>query len=197
MAPANPCKLYSPGLYTGGILVKTETALFKPGLYYINGGGFQNQALGDMLMATGFAPDPNTGAGMVVYNTGAGTFDVGANSKATLVGSDPTSIYKSILFFEDRNGPANTGVGASAEHRFGGGGAVFLKGTIYISNSLAIMKATPGQYQRVLLQGTPGSTTKIVGEIIVSALKMGGNAGIIMQLDPTATLHIRQVALVK
>ena len=148
-------------------------------------------------MATGFASDPSTGAGMVVYNTGAGTFDVGANSAANLVGSDPTSVYKSILFFEDRSGPANTGVGASAQHKFGGGGAVFLKGTIYISNSLSIMKATPGQYQTVLLQGTPGSTTKIVGEIIVSALKLGGNASITMQLDPTATLNIRQVALVK
>ncbi len=72
-----------------------------------------------------------------------------------------------------------------------------LKGTIYVSNSLAVMKATPGQYQSVLLQGNPTSGTLIIGEIIVSALKLGGNAGITMQLDPTATLHIRQVALVK
>ncbi len=67
---APPCQLYSPGLYTGGILVKNENALFKPGLYYIDGGSFQNQANGTMLMATGFASDPNTGAGLVVYNTG-------------------------------------------------------------------------------------------------------------------------------
>lgn len=148
-------------------------------------------------MATGFVADPDTGSGMVVYNAGTETFDVGANSSANLIGADSGSIYKGILFFENRNGPANTGIGSSAEHRFGGGGSVTLKGTIYISNSLSVMNATPGQYQRVLLQGTPGSTTRIIGQIIVSALKMGGNAGIIMQLDPTATLNIRQVALVK
>jgi Flp pilus assembly protein TadG len=197
VAPPKPCKLYSPGLYAGGISIQNETAVFKPGLYYMEGGGFKNRSNGMMVMATGFASDPNTGAGMVVYNHGAGTFDVGSNSAANLVGSDAGSIYKSILFFEDRNAPANTGVGGSDEHRFGGGGEVFLKGTIYISNSLSVMTATAGHYQNVLLQGTPGSNTRIVGEIIVSTLKMGGNAGITMQLDATATLNIRQVALVK
>jgi hypothetical protein len=196
-SPANNCQLYSPGLYTGGIDVQNETALFKPGLYYIDGGGFKNSANGRMLMATGFPADPATGAGMVVYNAAGGTFDVGANSSASLVGSDAGTIYKGILFFESRTGPANTGIGASDEHRFGGGGSVTLKGTIYITNSLPVMTTTPGQYQRVLLQGTPGSTTRIIGQIITSALKMGGNAAIIMQLDSTATLNIRQVALVK
>jgi len=197
IAPAKPCKLYSPGAYATGINVQNETAVFQPGLYYINNGGFKNSANGLMLMATGFAADPDTGAGMVVYNAGTGTFDVGSNSAANLVGSDPGTIFKGILFFENRSGPANTGVGSSDEHRFGGGGEVILKGTIYITNSLAVMNATPGQYQSVLLQGSPGSTTRITGQIIVSALKMGGNAGITMQLDPTATLTIRQVALVR
>jgi hypothetical protein len=196
-SPLKPCQLYSPGLYATGIDVQNETAVFKPGLYYISNGGFKNRSNGVMLMATGFASDPATGAGMVVYNAGSGTFDVGSNSAATLVGSDIGSIYKGILFFENRNGPANTGVGSSDEHRFGGGGEVFLKGTIYITNSKAVMDATPGQYQSVLLQGTPGSNTKIVGQIIVSALKMGGNAGINMQLNAAASYNIRQVALVK
>ncbi|HUS06577.1 MAG TPA: pilus assembly protein TadG-related protein [Bryobacteraceae bacterium] len=191
------CYLYSPGLYTGGILVKNETAVFKPGLYYMDGGGFKNESNGLMLMGTGFASDPSTGAGMVVYNTGVGTFDVGSNADASLVGSDVTSIYKGILFFNDRNGPANTGIGGGAdEHKFGGGGASTFKGTIYIHNTVAVM-SDPTHFQRVLLQGNPGSTTKVIGEIIVNALQLGGNPAILMQLDATALLNVRQVALVR
>ena len=72
-----------------------------------------------------------------------------------------------------------------------------MRGTIYITNTRTIMQATPAQFQTVLLQGTPGSTTTIRGMIIVSELELGGNAGITMQLDPDAHLHVRQVALVR
>ena len=151
-------------------------------------------------MATGFADDDDTGPGMMVYNTGNGTddtFDVGANSEAQLVGSCSTltcDTYKGILFFQDRTSAAHTG---NKAHRFGGGGAVSLVGTIYVTNSLAIMTATPAKYQEVLLQGTPGSNTSITGEIVASALSLGGNATIQMFLDPSQVLHIRQVSLVK
>ena len=70
-------------------------------------------------------------------------------------------------------------------------------GTVYVTNSLAIMTATPGQFQNVLLQGTPGSNTVITGEIVASTLTLGGNAGITMFLNPAEVLHIRQVCLVK
>jgi hypothetical protein len=199
-APPKACKLYSPGLYTGGIEVKNETGVFKPGVYYMQSNGFKNAANGLMLMATGFADDPDTGPGMLVYNTGNGTgdsFDVGANSEAHLVGSCDTLTcdrYKGILFFQDRTSAAHT---ASKSHKFGGGGAVSLIGTIYVTNSLAIMTAAPLQYQEVLLQGTPGSNTTITGEIVASTLSLGGNAGIQMFLDPAQVLHIRQVSLVK
>src|SRR5205085_302279 len=114
-----------------GISVKNETAVFKPGLYYIGGGGFGNGANGVMLMSSGFAPDAATGAGMVVYNSGAGTIGLGANSDATLTGSDATSQYKGILFFQDRAASAQT-------HTLGGGGNIVLTGAIYLTNSLAV-----------------------------------------------------------
>ena len=127
--PAAQCTLYSPGLYTN-LIVKNDTALFKPGLYYISGGqGFGNAANGNMLMATGYPADPNTGSGMVVYNTGTGIFNIGANSNAHLVGADNKSFYQGILFFEDRNAVALT-------HSLGGGGSIILTGTLYMTNSL-------------------------------------------------------------
>jgi hypothetical protein len=199
-APPKPCVLYSPGRWPTGITVKSETGVFKPGLYYIQSGGFHGDSNSLMLMATGFPNDPVTGQGMVVYNTGsndADIFEVGANGSAFLTGAPNNSIYKGILLFEDRATGPNTGVGGDKSHKLGGGGAMTLVGTIYITNTKAIMQATPGQYQTVLLQGNPGSETLIIGEIIASKLQMGGTAAIKMTLDPAYALNIRQVALVQ
>ncbi len=202
-APAKPCKLYSPGLYTSGIAVSNETAVFKPGVYYMQSGGFQNGANGAMWMATGFADDSDTGPGMLVYNTGnanGDVFDVGANSEAHLVGSCNTLTcdrYKGILFFQDRTSGGHTGIGGNKGHKFGGGGALSLVGTVYVTNSLAIMTPPGGPYQNVLLQGTPGSSTVITGEVTSSTLNLGGNATIQMNLNPSEVLHIRQISLVK
>ena len=138
--PVAECTVYSPGLYNS-IIVKNDTALFRPGLYYINGSkGFGNAANGNMLMATGYPPDPQTGSGMVVYNTGAGIFDIGANSTAHLLGSDNNSFYEGLLFFQDRDAVAQT-------HSLGGGGDIVLTGTLYMTNWLTVMQNQPSQYQ--------------------------------------------------
>lgn len=189
-APLKPCMLYYPGLYPSGIEVKNETAVFSPGVYYMESGGFKNAANGDMYMCSGCPDADITVQGMMVYNTGGGVFEVGANAGAHLVGAPITSIYKGILLFNDR-------AAATAEHRLGGGGELSLKGTIYITNTKALMQGSPSTYQTVLLQGTPGSETLIEGQIITSVLRMGGNAGIEMRLDSGANLKVRQVALVR
>jgi hypothetical protein len=190
-SPPKACNLYSPGWYNAGIDIQNETAVFKPGVYYNTTHGFSNHANGLMVMATGFPADPLTGSGMLVYNTGAGTtFNVGANSSASLVGSDSGTAFKGILFFQDRSS-------AAASHSLGGGGNLTLLGTIYITNTLALMKANAAQYQSLTLQGNSGSSTLIKGEIIASSLALGGTPNITMNLNPNATLHIRQVALVK
>jgi hypothetical protein len=197
-SPLKACQLYSPGYWAGGIEVKNETAVFQPGIYYIDGAkGFVGAANSVMLMATAGVPDSITGTGwtanMMVYNTGTGQFDVGANGAVSLVGSPNNSAYKGILFFEDRTAPAN--IGNSNSHKLGGGGAISLVGTIYVTNTLGIM-SDASHYQELRLQGTPGSSTLIQGEIIAGALTLGGNAGIQMNLNPDAILHVRQVALV-
>jgi hypothetical protein len=206
--PAASCTLYHPGNYPSGINVKNETAIFLPGLYYMSRGGFANAANGDMHMATGLAVlnDPVTGwsAGhMMVYNTGNSTgdiFDVGANSGANLAGSPLGSCpacnpgywdYKGVLFFQDRSSTiSHTG---SKSHQLGGGGNITLQGTLYMVNS----SPTASTYQNLRMRGHAGNTTLIIGEIIVNTLDDSGSPNITMQLDPTARLHIAQVALVK
>jgi hypothetical protein len=137
------------------------------------------------------------------YNTGlpgdptnAGRIDISANGGANLVGScgawtpcvgDTT--YKGILFFQNRNTVAQT-------HTLGGGGAMTLQGTIYLTNTIDIMSATSSQYQSLTLQGGSGSGTKIQGEIIVGSLALGGNGSITMNLNANRYLLVSQIALV-
>jgi hypothetical protein len=196
-SPKKSCQLYHPGLYPTGINGDNHTPVMMPGIYYVQSGGVKCHNNCDMYMATGFtdgAAYTNTGwtGNILIYNTGTGTFDLGANGSINLVGSPTTSAYKGILLFEDRAAPANTGKNA---HSLGGGGTMFLSGTIYITNTLATMQADATHYQEVDLQGTSGSSTTIQGEIIVGALGMGGNGGITMNLT-SVDLPVNQVALV-
>jgi Flp pilus assembly protein TadG len=187
VCPVAYCTLYSPGSYSG-IDVKNETALFMPGLYYISTGGFVNEANGNMLMAAGYPSDPETGSGMVVYNTGSGIFDLGSNSNAHLVGSDNTSFYEGILFFQDRDAAAQT-------HNLGGGGAIVLTGTLYMTNWRTVMESQPSQYQTLNLGGNAG--IQINGSIVVSALNMSGTSYVTFNLTAGANLLTRRAGLVR
>jgi hypothetical protein len=152
-----------------------------------------------MNMATGFT-DTYTGTGwtgnVMFYNIGlpadptsAGRFNIAANGGSSLVGSPPSSIYKGVLFFQNRNTVAQA-------HTLGGGGAMTLQGTIYLTNTIDIMSATSSQYQSLTLQGGSGSGTKIQGEIIVGSLALGGNGSITMNLNANRYLLVSQIALV-
>jgi Flp pilus assembly protein TadG len=195
------CQLYTPGLYAGGINVSNQTPVFMPGIYYLQGGGLSCGANCSLTMATGFtdgASGTNTGwtGNVLFYNTGStaqptnsGSISIGANGSVNLVGSPSGSAYKGMLFFEDRAADAQS-------HSMGGGGAMTLVGTIYLTNTLATMTATSAHYQALTLQGGSGSGTLVQGEIIVGTLTMGGNGGITMDLNPNASLVVQQVALV-
>jgi hypothetical protein len=189
--PANPkkgCNLYSPGLYSSGISIKNETAVFKSGVYYLQGGGFGNAANGDMVMATGFPNDPATGAGMMIFNTGNGTLAITANATATLTGADNNSTYKGLLFFQDRTATART-------HTLGGGGAITLTGTIYLHNTVATMAADASHYQTLSMGGN--SSITINGLIVVNALSMSGTPDVRFNLAGSPTLAIRQISIVR
>ena len=198
-SPTKACMLYSPGLYPSGINGKLQTVIFKPGIYYIQTGGVGCSANCDMYMATGMPADGSTGTNtgwtqnMMIYNSGTGSINLGANGNVALTGSPSTSSYLGILLFEDRSAAANIGKNA---HSLGGGGGLSLTGTIYLNNPLATTLADATHYQELDLQGNPGSSTYIQGEIIVGALHMGGNAGILMNLNSNATLNVREVAMV-
>jgi hypothetical protein len=202
--PSSSCQLYSPGIYSTGIDGGGQDNLFKPGIYYLQGStGFKCDAVCTMNMATGaaIAADSTTttwAAGhMMVYNTGTGLFTLTANGSINLVGAPAGDAnYPSILFFQDRGSVANVGTNKNTGHMMGGGGGLTLVGTLYITNTRATMLADSTHYQRLNLQGTPGSGTKIEGEIITDVLDLGGNGGITMNLN-NASYTISQIALVQ
>ena len=71
-----------------------------------------------------------------------------------------------------------------------------LVGTIYLTNTLAIMNADSTHYQELDLQGGSGSGTLVQGEIIVGTLQLGGNGSIAMNLSSTVTYTVSKIALV-
>jgi Flp pilus assembly protein TadG len=194
--PKKPCELFYPGKYATGFDGKGKTPILAPGIYYIQSNGVDCTANCNMYLATGMT-DTTTGTGwngtvlgggVMFYNTGGGTFHLGSNGNVNLIGSLATGPYKGILFFQDRTAPAAT-------HSLGGGGAMTLLGTIYMTNTKATMLGTASHYQELDLQGGPGSSTYINGEIIVDSLQLGGNASITMNLNNSSVL-INQIALV-
>jgi Flp pilus assembly protein TadG len=210
--PANAvggsCRIYRPGSYASGIQVKSTTGYFYPGLYYIttadsgnNATGFQAASNSDMEMlssVTGCGGVASSGSadfsngGMVVFNGGAGIFDVGSNGQANLLGPNngTGTNYEGILFWEDRTLTPN-----AMTHKFGGGGAMQLTGTIYIN--MQPSSVTDTKYHLVQVSGNSSSNTKILGEIISNAILLKGGGTIQMVLNSTLVPQVRQVALVQ
>src|SRR5262249_49914344 len=152
-------------------------------MYMCSGGACVNPGLTGNL---------GTGAGMMVYLHNNGTqdanFNVGANSNATLVGSDNSSTYKGILFFGDRNSKNHRGQGSNKFHSIGAGATVSLTGTIYSVNTAGL--TTDTYYQDVNFGGNASGNTTVRGEIIVSALSMSGGGTLTMQLNPSYKLPV-------
>ena len=201
--PSSSCVLWSPGKYTSGIDGTGQDNLFKPGIYYLQGStGFKCDAVCTMNMWTGTGTDITTGTGwssghMMVYNTGTGLFTLTANGSVNLTGAPANDAnYPSILLFQDHGSVANVGTNKNTGHMLGGNGSLTLIGTLYFTNTRATMLTTSGHYQRLNLQGTPGSGTLIEGEIIADVLDLGGHGGITMNLN-NAAYTVNQIALVR
>ena len=208
------CQEYLPGLYASGVTVKNNDAIFDPGIYYIQSGGFttKNAAVKMCPSPSVCAADTNTANGMLVYDTGAasggcdvtGGFTVDTGSNDTLLGAGltasnlsaaPVAPYYGILFFEDRNACAHTG---NNSHTIGQGtGQICVIGTMYITNTLPIMTADATHYQAVDYNGNPATCVNNYGEIIVSTLKLvGTTSSIKMTLLPLPSVILKQIALV-
>ncbi|MCL6547145.1 MAG: hypothetical protein K6T61_18180, partial [Bryobacteraceae bacterium] len=203
-SPPKPCKLYSPGTYAGGLLIREETAVFKPGLYYLANRegnektrGFEVQRQATLLNAVGFPSSPDTGEGVLIYNNGEYDFRFLEDSSINLRGSSLSSPYKGILFFQDRT------TMKEMEHKIETSGTVEVEGAIYMNNTLFTKgkkkggkkESKPKGTQTLKLKGGKTGMT-LRGGLVVGALKVEGGATVRVY-PPDALYLVRQVALVR
>lgn len=217
--PANrTCTVYTPGLYNNDISIRNDMALLLPGFYYIRG-GFSIESNGIVHMAPCTVPDPDTGCGVTIYlksQNANDIVDIGSNAgkiqgntysqNLTALGATVScsgncfqgpplaAPYWGVVFMADRS------TNFAQDHLFNGGGGLTLAGTLYFTSSFRPGKADlagSSAYQTLNLQGTPGSTTQVVGQILADALDLAGNAEIRMTLNPNAILPIRKLALIR
>jgi Flp pilus assembly protein TadG len=219
------CTEYWPGRWSR-LVPGNHNVIFRPGLYYVQGGGVDlKQTVGggvnfNAMCTNVTCTDPDTGTGMVIYDTvPAGTapypgntnrptkgFNIGTMAQLTLQGPTntvknnrnedvPGPPYYGVLFWEDRTANANS-------HTIGQGNGCFsLIGTIYITNTKAIMQNTsdpnyPNHVQSITYNGTPCSATINQGYIIAGQLSLVGKSAITMKLLPYGYLQVRRVAMV-
>jgi hypothetical protein len=221
---ASNCVQYLPGNYTSGIAVGPGTkvvAIFDPGVYYVNGGISLNS---NSIVRPSAANATTAPYGVIFYITGctSSCISVAADSGKKLTTDNfntsnltcpggttytppagvpaptqgnilmapctgpygnATGIYRGILFFIDRSISA---AGAS----WGGGGSFILAGSIYSHNTTSFNDT-------FTMGGGSGSTSLVIGNIVVDQLGMSGNPNITMQLDPNATYPILKVELLQ
>ena len=111
-----------------------------------------------------------------------------------LQGPPLSAPYWGVVFMADRTS------NFAQNHSFSGGGGLTLAGTLYFTSSTQLGKADlagSNAFQTLSLGGNAGSSTQIVGQILVDALDMSGNSSILMTLNPNAILPIRKLALVR
>lgn len=110
---------------------------------------------------------------------------------------------RGILFFQDRSA---MGVQSTA----GGGGSYAMAGTFYfhscsstaIDGTTGTSCSSPTTYSNgfyfndtLQMQGNPGASSYILGEIIVDNLSLGGSASIYMDLSPSSALNVYKASL--
>jgi hypothetical protein len=110
---------------------------------------------------------------------------------------DPLGANRGMLFFQDRSNADMNG-----QPSMNGGGGLLLGGNLYFHNCPESLTAPcappPTDYNAFLqLQGNPGSSTYVYGNITTDELITAGNGAVSMQLNPNAKFPIAKVALLQ
>lgn len=124
--------------------------------------------------------------------TAGGTY-VGTPSTDSVPGN-LANATRGLIFFQDRaNGDPN------GQSNMQGGGGLAISGTIYAHDCPNNPTCSPAtDYNAfVSLQGTPGSGTFVIGEIVADQVVEAGNGSIGMQLNPKAVLFVLKAELLQ
>jgi len=182
-----------PGRYIGGIQLKNSAKAFlHPGVYYIDGGGFDIGAQNAVYSVaagvsstddTNWATDcPATTCGVVIVNTGTasgsgamGQVTVGAGATLKLRPYNPSAdtvtgaiqAMSNLLLWQFAS-PAPSSSYAQPSLQLSGGGSVFLSGTVYAPSALVYMNGGSG--------GSGGASTDVTLQFIAWDITFSGNS---------------------
>jgi hypothetical protein len=161
----------SPGTYDGGIAVTGQASVtLLPGIYYMNGGGFQVSGHGSVT---------DNGAGVLIINAPAGPNDtISITGQASVSLTAPSSLpapyaaYQGITLFQD---PAS-----SNPIGFTGQATVTLTGVAYVPDALV---AIDGKANVTINAGAGTATLPpLLGALIAFDLKVDGNG--VLAINP-------------
>jgi hypothetical protein len=159
-----------PGVFKGGINVSgTANLNLEPGIYYMDGGGFNFSGQGSLK-----------GQGVMIYNNpGNGNSDtISVTGQGSMILSAPTSgKYKGITFWQRRDATV-TGTVA------GTGGETSMTGTFYFAGALLKVNGN-------------GGVANLGSQYISWQLNLGGNGGINIDWDPGKVAPRRSIFLVE
>jgi hypothetical protein len=158
-----------PGVYVGGIQATSTASInLAPGIYYMDGGGFQFTSAGSL-----------EADGVMIYNAPKNSSDaVTINGSGPLNLSGPTSgIYKGLTVFVDRTQDVPVNVQ-------GNGSQTVISGTFYDAGGL------------ISLAGN-GGVTNMQSQFICRAMNITGNGSINISWNPQLIAQTRFVGLVE
>jgi hypothetical protein len=160
----------SPGVYTGGISISSNTSVaLQPGIYYIKGGGLNLSGSANL-----------TGNGVLIYNEPLGASDsISISGQGTVTLSPPTSgPYAGITIFQDRASTIQPAASIT------GGVGFNITGTFY----------TPGAQLNI----TGNSAAALLGsQLITRYLAIGGTANLTVTWDAKKVATRRVIQLVE
>jgi len=183
----------NPGVYNGGIQLKSSAkAYLHPGIYIINGGGLDLGAQSEIYSvkssvntttAANWPTDcATTNCGVVIYNTGTSTgtnaiaqIRVAAGAIVKLRAYNPDAdtttwkndTYRNLLFWQSAS-PAPTSTYEQPILQLIGGGSVEMSGTVYAPSAKVQMGGGSG--------GSGGDSIDLTLQFISYDLELSGNS---------------------
>jgi hypothetical protein len=172
-----------PGIYVGGISLSGKTNLrLDPGIYYMDGGGFNIGAQSSLW-----------GEGVMIYNAPKSNSDtINISGTGDIHLTPPTSgPYQGVVIYQQRDAayqPTVSITGAPASDTDGDGivedGKMTITGTFYVPSALLSVTGN-------------GSQDTIGSQYISNTLAIGGNGTFTVDWNPTIIPGIREIYLVE
>jgi len=194
--------LLLPGVYNGGIQLKSSAkAYLRPGIYVINGGGLALGAQSELYAisatktsttsATWDVDCPDSSCGILIYNTGTasgsaalGEINVAAGAVLKVRAYNPAidvsgfrdDTYRRLLIWQSASPVPTNGYG-QPDLSLTGGGGVAMAGTVYAPSAKVRMGGSSG--------GSGGDVIDLTLQFISWDLELYGNSSFAFRYNET------------